>query len=167
MREKQRQWHKDKERQWTSEAEPDCIKRQQTALSSLQIQSLRHRVPCNSTSTSCLQRTSATECCEARGKQVLICYLCEKLQLNEGFTSCDQRWRGTRWLRILVASGYHYVMADPFLLVAMFSNSALINKLRAAFFLWKLRRAGKKKQKTDCNMESWNNGLSNLRDNRL
>lgn len=69
------------------------------ALSSLQIQSLWHRVPCNP-STFCLQKTSATESFEACGKQVLICYLCEKLQPNEGFTSYDQRWWGTWWMRI-------------------------------------------------------------------
>ena len=37
------------------------------------------------------RRTSATECFEARGKQVLKRHLCEKLQLNEGFTSYNQR----------------------------------------------------------------------------
>lgn len=129
--EKQRQCHKEKERQWTRETELHWIKRQQTAISSLQIQSLRNRLPRNPTSISCLQKTSVTECFEACGKQVLICYLCENLKLNEGFTSYDQRWWGAWWLRILVAFGYNYVMADPFIPAAMFSNSALLNKLHS------------------------------------
>lgn len=55
---------------------------------------------------------------------------CEKLQLNEGFTSYWQCWRWNCWLGILVAYGYHYVMGQPFLLAAMFSNCALINVLK-------------------------------------
>lgn len=140
-----------RQRQWTRETRAGLRQRQQTALSSLQIQSLGNTVPCNPISTSYLQETPATECLQARGKQVLICYLCEKPQLNEGFTSSyDQSWRGTWWLTILLmASGYHYVMADPFLLAAVFSNTALINKMR----------------KRERNMELYSNGLSSLRIN--
>lgn len=148
MREKQSEKHKDSDSHWTAYTEPHWVKRQQTALSSLPIQSLRNGAPCNPTSTSCLKKTSPTQCFEACGKQVLICYLCEKLELNEGFTSYDQRWRGTWWLRKLVASGDHYVTADPFLLPAMFSNWALINKLHAAFILWKPNHREKKEIKS-------------------
>lgn len=112
---KQRQWHKDKERQRTTETEQDCIKRHQTALSSFKFGPSETECPAFLPALPvCRRPLCATECFEAAGKQVLICYLCEKLRLNEGFTSYDQRWRGTRWLRILVAFGYHYVKADPF-----------------------------------------------------
>lgn len=76
------------------------------------------------------QKTSASECFKALCKQVLICYLCEKLQLNGGMTSYDQRWRGTWWFGMLLALGYHYAMAESFLLAALFSNT-LIKELHS------------------------------------
>ncbi len=127
-----------------------------TALSSLQIQPLRHGWPCIPNSTSCMQNTSATQCFEACGKQVLICYLCEKLRLNEGFTSHDQRWWGTRWLRILAAFGYHYVMADPFLLAACFRNQRYLISCKLHSFVRAKTEWGERKH----NKESQNNGYA-------
>lgn len=91
-----------------------------------------------SSSSSCLQRTGASESFEACGKQVLICYLCEKLRLNEGFTSYNQSWRGTWWLRVLVALRLSLCYGWTFFPSSKcFLNSALINVLQAAVILWR------------------------------